>query len=227
MQTESKRPVPSQTEPMVFQFSATKDEVRSVLISNEPYFIAKDVCKALDIQRTNDALQKLDGDEKLMRKVYASGQKRKMWLVNESGLYNLIFRSYKPEAKAFRKWVTSEVLPAIRKRGYYYSHTAKIDFIDARDVVPGYLNLNDYMVTTIQIEENMPWYNINDIHRAIRTTTEATQTAKKLNAKQQLAVKIHVYGGTHPSWFTNQKGMKLIIQGSRNLKQSNQLNLPL
>lgn len=227
MTTESKRQVQSITEPMAFQFSATKDEVRSILISNEPYFIAKDVCKALDLPNTTMALSKLDDDEKLTSKVLMSGQKRKVWLVNESGLYNLIFRSYKPEAKAFRKWVTSEVLPAIRKRGYYYSHTAKVDYIDARDIVPSYLNLNDYMVTTIQIEENKAWYNINDIHRAIRATTGANQTAKKLNAKQQLAVKIHVYGGTHPSWFTNQKGMQLIIQGSRNLKQSNQLNLPL
>ncbi|WP_207038002.1 Bro-N domain-containing protein [Psychroflexus sp. ALD_RP9] len=232
MTTESKRPVQSINEPMAFQFSATKDEVRSVLISGEPFFIAKDICEALDLKNSRKATSNLDSDEKADVTIsYTSSngttQKRKMKAINESGLYNLIFQSRKPEAKAFRKWVTSEVLPAIRKKGYYNSGNKQADFIDARDVVPNYYKLNDYMVTTICVEEGKLWYNINDIHRAIRTTTDASQSAKKLNAKQQLAIKIHVYGGTHPSWFTNAKGLQLIINGSRNLKQSNQLNLPL
>lgn len=227
MYNKNNRHAQSITEPMAFQFSATKQEMQTLLIKENPWIVAKDVCDILGLNNPTRALSGLDEDEKLTLPIVRAGQTRKTNLVNESGLYALIFKSRKPEAKAFRKWVTSEVLPAIRKRGYYYSHTAKVDYIDARDIVPSYLNLNDYMVTTIQIEENKAWYNINDIHRAIRATTGANQTAKKLNAKQQLAVKIHVYGGTHPSWFTNQKGMQLIIQGSRNLKQSNQLNLPL
>lgn len=90
-----------------------------MMIKDQPWFVAMDVCSSLRISRTNDAVQKLDDDEKLMRKVSASGQDRLMWTVNESGLYNLIFRSNKAEAKAFRKWVTAEVLPAIRKTGFY------------------------------------------------------------------------------------------------------------
>lgn len=86
---------------------------------NNPLFIAADVCEFLGIADTSQAMERLDDDEKLMRVIYASGQKREMWVINESGLYSLIFKSRKPEARAFRKWVTSEVLPTIRKTGEY------------------------------------------------------------------------------------------------------------
>jgi prophage antirepressor-like protein len=94
-------------------------EIRTEKVNNEPWFCASDVCKALDLRKIESSLRKLDDDEKLMLKVYASGQNRDMLFVNESGIYNLIFSSYKPEAKAFRKWVTSEVLPTIRRTGSY------------------------------------------------------------------------------------------------------------
>lgn len=151
----------------------------------------------------------------------------KVLTIPEGDVYRLIINSELESAQKFESWVMDEVLPTLRKKGYYNSGKKQVDFIDARDVVPGYFKLNNYMITTICVEESKPWYNINDIHRAIRSTTGANQSAKKLNAKQQLAIKIHVYGGTHPSWFTSEKGLQLIINGSRNLKQSNQLNLPL
>lgn len=103
----------------IIPFSYQDHQIRIVQVESESYFIGKDVCDALGLVRTNSAMRKLDDDEKLMRKIYASGQTRDVWLVNESGLYHLIFRSNKPEARAFRKWVTNEVLPSIRRRGYY------------------------------------------------------------------------------------------------------------
>ncbi len=104
--------------PTIYSYSE-KNKLNVISINEEPWFVAKDVCEALSISRPSDIVEKLDDDEKLMRKVSAAGQNREMWLVNESGLYNLIFRSNKPEAKAFRKWVTNTVLPAIRKQGSY------------------------------------------------------------------------------------------------------------
>jgi prophage antirepressor-like protein len=102
------------------QFGAIRTETDN----NEPWFCASDVCRVLSFkQKTESALRALDEDEKLMRKLSAleneKASNRGNWFVNESGLYNLIFRSNKPEAKAFRKWVTSEVLPAIRRTGSY------------------------------------------------------------------------------------------------------------
>ncbi|MCD5969516.1 BRO-N domain-containing protein [Riemerella anatipestifer] len=94
-------------------------EIRVKQAKNEIWFCAKDVCGSLGYADTEVALRKLEDDEKLLRKIYASGQYRQYMFINESGLYALILRSNKPEARKFRKWVTSEVLPAIRKYGTY------------------------------------------------------------------------------------------------------------
>ena len=101
--------------PLSFNGSA----VRTVMIGNMPWFVAKDVCEVLELSDVNKAVSKLDEDEKLIRKLFVSGQNRDMIIVNESGLYTLIMRSNKPEARRFRKWVTSEVLPSIRATGQY------------------------------------------------------------------------------------------------------------
>lgn len=102
-----------------FVFSENKKQISALFIGEEPWFIAKDACEALELTDTAKSIEKLDEDEKLIRKVFVSGQDRDVWLVNESGLYNLIFRSSKPIAKAFRRWVTHELLPEIRKKGSY------------------------------------------------------------------------------------------------------------
>ena len=93
--------------------------VRTVMIGNMPWFVAKDVCEVLELSDVSMSVAKLDDDEKLVQKLFVSGQNRDMIIVNESGLYTLIMRSNKPEARSFRKWVTSEVLPSIRATGQY------------------------------------------------------------------------------------------------------------
>lgn len=102
-----------------FTFIPTNQKIRVEIINEQPWFVVKDVCYALELADTNKALLKIDNDEKLTRKIFVSGQSRNMKVVNESGLYALIMRSSKPEAKKFRKWVTSEVLPSIRRSGHY------------------------------------------------------------------------------------------------------------
>lgn len=103
----------------VVPFGYDDQLVRTVLIDNTPWFVAKDVCAALGLSDVNKTVSKLDDDEKLIRKLFVSGQDRHVIIINESGLYTLILRSNKPEARKFRKWVTSEVLPSIRKNGVY------------------------------------------------------------------------------------------------------------
>lgn len=103
----------------VVPFNYETHEVKTLLINDAPYFVAKDVCNILGLDNIAMALSKLDDDEKLTSKLLMSGQNREVWLINESGLYTLILRSNKPEAKRFRKWVTSEVLPSIRQTGQY------------------------------------------------------------------------------------------------------------
>lgn len=86
---------------------------------NEPWLVARHVCDILGLVDVSMSLQRLDDDEKLIQKLFVSGQYRQVWLVNEPGLYSLVLTSNKPEAKAFKRWITHEVLPAIRKTGSY------------------------------------------------------------------------------------------------------------
>ena len=94
--------------------------IRTITINDEPWFVGKDVAQALGYGDTDQALRKhVDAEDKLTRQIDGSGQGRNMTLINESGLYSLILSSKLPTAKQFKRWVTSEVLPAIRKNGYY------------------------------------------------------------------------------------------------------------
>jgi prophage antirepressor-like protein len=108
----------------LFTFSPSDQIIRVEIINDELWFIAKDVCDVLGHTNVRVAVQMLDDDETDVRKVYVKSengvqQQREMHIINESGLYNLIFRSNKSEAKVFRKWITSEVLPTLRKTGEY------------------------------------------------------------------------------------------------------------
>lgn len=95
-------------------------QVRTVTIDNEPWFVGKDVAEALGYERTADAIrQHVEEEDKLTRCFADSGQNRQMYIINESGLYALIFGSKLESAKRFKHWVTSEVLPSIRKHGVY------------------------------------------------------------------------------------------------------------
>lgn len=93
--------------------------VRVVMLDGEPWFVARDVCKVLEITKVDSAIRNLDADEKGAHTVSTPGGNQEMTIVSEAGLYSLILRSRKPEAKSFKRWVTHEVLPSIRKTGAY------------------------------------------------------------------------------------------------------------
>lgn len=102
----------------IFDFHG--QEVRAVTIDNEPYFVGKDIADILGYQRADNAIRNhVDEEDKLTHRFSASGQNRNMTIINESGLYSLILSSKLPQAKEFKRWVTSEVLPTIRKNGMY------------------------------------------------------------------------------------------------------------
>ena len=95
-------------------------QVRTIEIDREPWFVGKDVAEALGYRDTSDALKKhVDADDKLTRRFADSGQAREMYIINESGLYSLILSSKLPTAKDFKRWITKEVIPSIRKTGGY------------------------------------------------------------------------------------------------------------
>ena len=94
-------------------------EIRTTLKNDAPWFAMADVAKALNYTHTPDAVRILDEDEKDVQIMHTPSGDQKLTIINESGLYSLILRSRKPEAKAFKKFVTSVVLPSIRKTGQY------------------------------------------------------------------------------------------------------------
>lgn len=105
-------------EVQVFNFE--QNCVRTVSIDNEPWFVLKDVCDVLELTTPARVAERLDGDEVSQTHIIDSlGRNQSMTIINESGLYSVVLRSDKPQAKPFRKWVTSEVLPSIRKTGAY------------------------------------------------------------------------------------------------------------
>jgi BRO family, N-terminal domain len=106
-----------------FEFDSTL--VRTIAKEGQAWFVAKDVCDILDIGDASKAVSRIDDDERGTTTVRTPGGPQEVLTVNESGLYSLIFTSRKAEAKRFRKWVTSEVLPAIRQTGRYGSYSDK------------------------------------------------------------------------------------------------------
>ncbi len=232
--------------PKVFTFNPSNQPIRVEIINSEPCFVAKDICDALCLKDTEVALRKLDDDEKLMRKMYVSGQNRNVWCVNESGLYNLIFRSNKPEAKAFRKWVTSEVLPSLRQTGKYELREATHDhvcrstlwryrnglvpattrrercgeFADVRNLPFGTYSLNGYAVKKIDYDDET-YYSIVDVKKALHLTTDTGSIANSLNVVRELARKLFLFGTTSPSWFCTSDGLQLLLchQNKRIRKQ--------
>ena len=101
-------------------FKYQDSEVRTVELNGEPWFVLKDVCGILGLGEPHRVADRLDGDERTLSTVTDSiGRQQETTVINESGLYNVILRSDKPEAKPFRKWVTAEFIPTIRKQGAY------------------------------------------------------------------------------------------------------------
>ena len=106
----------------IVAFNFESSNVRVTMGANgEPMFVAADVCQALTIDNHRNVLARLDDDEKGVQSMDTPGGRQELATVNESGLYSLILTSRKPEAKRFKRWVTHEVLPSIRKTGSYVS----------------------------------------------------------------------------------------------------------
>lgn len=107
----------------VFKYQSPEEqqlnEIMTVEIDGNIWFVASDVCNTLGLTNPTEALKSLDDDEKLTSELLRAGQIRKVNLISESGLYALIFKSRKPSALQFRKWVTKEVIPSIRQKGFY------------------------------------------------------------------------------------------------------------
>ena len=107
--------------------------VRVVECEGEPWFVAKDVCECLELTDVSKTISLLDDDEKGTNSIRTPGGEQQMLVVSEPGLYSLILRSRKPEAKAFKRWIIHEVVPSIRKRGLYATEAVMDRILDDPD----------------------------------------------------------------------------------------------
>ncbi|WP_329496604.1 Bro-N domain-containing protein [Kitasatospora herbaricolor] len=117
------------------QFDFQGHEVRVVTVDGEPWWVAADVAAVLQIARVHSAVRGLDDDEKGAHTMRTPGGDQQVSIISESGLYSLILRSRKPDAKRFRRWVTHEVLPAIRRTGRYQAEDSPASDLPAETAV--------------------------------------------------------------------------------------------
>jgi prophage antirepressor-like protein len=125
----------------IIPFNFENRKVRAVLIGDEPWWVGKDVCDALEIVNNRDAIARLESYEKKMSELPTSSTRQNGWLVNESGVYSLALTSRTDKAKAFKRWLTTVVLPQIRKTGAYVPEAVTQEIKDLQERVLG-LELN-------------------------------------------------------------------------------------
>ncbi len=232
--------------PSIFNFR--QHQLRAMLIEQRPWFAAKDLCGALGLNDANRATHSLDADEKQNLPIVGSGggQRRNTLLVSESGMWALVFRSNRPEAKVIRKWVTKDVLPALFSRGSYTMPNAKevtrpvanpvggtaakalpgslpAGVLDARAVPTTTVGLLAGKVRMVALEGKQ-WYSLRDALlctgcKAPHSFTVARQLPKEHRAMVQL------FSAPAASWFVTETGIRLVL-GARSLLTS-QLTLNL
>lgn len=171
----------------LFEFENQK--VRTLKIDDEPYFVGKDVAEVLGYSNTRDALRKhVDSEDKTNEIVKASQLSQNatgfinVTLITESGVYSLIFGSKMPNAKRFKHWVTSEVLPAIRKHGAYMTDEKAFDVVNNKDGLASLLQqaADQLRQKDIQIEEMKPKALFADAITASETSILVGEMAKIL-----------------------------------------------
>ncbi|RHW33552.1 phage antirepressor [Oceanobacillus profundus] len=131
-------------------------QLRIIEQNNEPWFVAKDVCDILEINNSRQALTRLDSDEKASVTLNDGSQKRQMQAINEFGLYSLVLSSRKPEAKQFKRWITHEVIPSIRKHGAYMTpETIEQALLNPDTLIKLATNLKEEQTKRIQAEQTI------------------------------------------------------------------------
>lgn len=154
--------------------------------NNELWFVAKDVCDILEIKNSRDAVSRLDDDEKGVVLTDTPGGRQKLQVVNEFGLYNLVLTSRKPEAKEFKRWITHEVIPSIRKHGAYMTpETIEKVLTDPDTIIKLATNLKEEQekrrLAEKKIEEQKPKVLFAEAVETSKSSVLVGELAKILN----------------------------------------------
>ena len=195
-------------------------KIRTCQVNNQIMFVGKDVATALGYKDTSDAIRKhVDSDDKLGRQIADSGQRRTITFINESGLYSLILSSKLPQTKAFKRWVTSEVLPQIRQTGGYIPtkdaqgrELSAEEIIDCADTIVGrtLCVLNDPAEDTLTATQVAKTFNMStlDFNAVLRDMGIQYRRGGRWNLSDDLQGRGYTAERTHISY--SLKGQKKI-----------------
>lgn len=162
-------------------FNFDSDQIRVIHDDKgNPWFVANDVCAILDIANSRDALSRLDDDEKGVVSTYTLGGEQQQSSINESGLYSLVLSSRKPEAKRFKKWVTSDVLPTLRKTGSYTMQVPQT-LPEALRLAADLAEKNE--AQALQLEQQRPAVEFVERYVEARSSKAISDVAKIIGAK--------------------------------------------
>lgn len=173
---------------LTVEFKFETHAVRTITKDGEPWFVAADVCAVLEHSNSRKAIEPLDPDERGVINVYTPGGPQDMNVVNEFGLYSLIFMSRLPKAKEFRRWVTHEDLPAIRKTGRYDARASQTPHIeDAHNPGAAYLALALMAISSqwfnnlrLASKRNAGVLSLDEDDAAVRALADAIRHGERL-----------------------------------------------
>lgn len=177
-------------------FNFNESQIRTLLINNEPYFIGKDVASILGYSNTRKAINDhVDEDDKGVTKCDTLGGKQDLIVINESGLYSLILSSKLPTAKKFKRWVTSEVLPAIRKTGQYQVPNDPMSALrlmfEAQTQTNEAVAKHDLRITELEENKLLNPGEYNYIGKAIRNKVNQVKNELGMDLVQKQTSKIY------------------------------------
>ena len=172
-------------------FNFKENEVRTLLINNEPYFVGKDVAATLAYNEPHKAITRhVDEDDRMKHPITDElGRSQETWLINESGLYSLILSSKLPQAKEFKRWVTSEVLPSIRKTGSYKIPSSPMEALQ--------------LMFDVQKEQQEKIERVDHRVTNLENTTTIVSSQQLTLTKIAKATAIKVLGGKNTSAYHN------------------------
>ncbi len=178
-------------------------KIRTTCINGEPWFAASDVCKALEIRNPSQALSKLDDDERfttiILNERAATG-KSSLSFVNEPGLYTIILKSRKPEARAFRRWIVHDVIPSIRKNGGYITDSLLQQMKESPEILYQFAeSLLKERDENVRLQEEItcmkPKVDFFDTFVLTETCTNIRNTAKELRIPEKRFIKFLLESG--------------------------------
>lgn len=177
-------------------FNFNKQEVRTLLINNEPYFVGKDVAIVLGYTEPRKAIARhVDLEDGMKHPILTNGGKQEMTMINESGLYSLILSSKMPNAKKFKRWVTSEVLPSIRKTGGYKLPDNPMDVLklmfQAQENTNKEVAKHDQRITELEENKLLSPGEYNYIGRAIKNKVKQVKGELNMDLMQKQTSQIY------------------------------------